>query len=267
MYIFLCEDSIDGIFTGVYDAWASRYGHANVSLTTRFPENYSLFCEYINVQTDPEKSAKVARTLRKRMGEETYYELCQAVLALEDDSGRRKSMDKADAIYKTIVLALSLPDSSKVLQYLGEPYVNRVFQLSRSTWYETHHLLGFLRFQELENGILFAQIHPKNDVLSFLGEHFSDRLPEENFMIHDANRNLAVLHPKGKGFFLTDTTDLNQEQLKRFSPEELEYQRLWCGFFDSIAIEARKNPKLQNQNILKRFQKDTVEFNRTRSTQ
>lgn len=26
MHIFLCEDSIDGIFTGIYDAWASRYG-------------------------------------------------------------------------------------------------------------------------------------------------------------------------------------------------------------------------------------------------
>ena len=39
MYIFLCEDSIDGIFTGVYDAWASRYGHQNVALTTHAPDN------------------------------------------------------------------------------------------------------------------------------------------------------------------------------------------------------------------------------------
>ena len=52
MYIFLCEDSIDGIFTGIYDAWASKYGHANISLTTCPPDNYVLFCEYITVQTD-----------------------------------------------------------------------------------------------------------------------------------------------------------------------------------------------------------------------
>gem|GEM_PF-5421032 len=32
MHIFLCEDSIDGIFTGIYDAWASRYGHKNIKL-------------------------------------------------------------------------------------------------------------------------------------------------------------------------------------------------------------------------------------------
>lgn len=261
MYIFICENHIDGIFTGVYDAWASRLGHANTTLTTHAPDNYSLFDEYITVQTDYEKSAKVARTLHARMGDETYQELCQAASALEEPSPRTR-IDKADAIYKTIVLALSLPDAGKVLHYLGEPYVNRTFQLSLRTGNEAHHLLGFLRFQELENKILFAQIHPKNDVLPFLGEHFEDRLPEENFMIYDATRELAALHPKGKRYFITDTRALNQEMLKRFSAEETEYRRLWCAFFDSIAIEARKNPALQNQNFPKRFQRDVVEFQR-----
>lgn len=266
MYLFLCEDSIDGIFTGVYDAWASRYGHANISLTTRQPDNYSLFCEYISVQTDYEKSKKVARTLLARLGEETYTELCQAASSLEETSDRRNSMNKADAIYKTIVLALSLKDGSKVLNYLGEPYVNRTFQLSRRTGNEAHHLLGFLRFQELENGILFAQIHPKNDVLPFLGEHFSDRLPQENFMIYDATRDTAVLHPKGQPYFLSDTSGLDKDMLNKFSSKELEYQRLWCGFFESIAIEARVNPKLQNQNVFKRFRQDIIEFTASSQT-
>ena len=261
MYIFICEDSIDGIFSGVYDAWASRYGHTNISLTTKFPDNYSLFCEYITVETDYEKSVKVARTLQHRMGEETYSELCQAACALEY-TDRKKMLDKADAIYKTIVLALSLPDSSKVLHYLGEPYVNRVFQLSRCMGNEAHHLLGFLRFQELENGVLLARIHPKNNVLAFLGEHFSDRLPLENFMIYDETRRLAVLHPRGQNFFITDTHGLDLEALKHLSPKELEYQKLWCRFFDSIAVEARVNLKLQNQNLPKRFQKDIIEFQR-----
>lgn len=260
MYIFICEDSIDGIFTGVYNAWASRYGHANVSLTTQVPDNYSLFHEYISVETDLEKSAKVARTLRNRMDAESYEALCQAALASESFSKRRHSINKADALYKTIVLALSLADSSKVLNYLGEPYVNCVFQLSLSTSNEAHHLLGFLRFQELENGVLFAQIHPKNHVLPFLGEHFQDRLPHDHFMIYDETRQLAALHPKGKGFFITGTEDLDWEQLKRLSPQELEYQKLWCKFFDSIAVEARINPKLQNQNLPKRFRRDIVEF-------
>jgi probable DNA metabolism protein len=260
MYVFVCENSIDGIFTGVYDAWASKYGHKNIRLTVCPPDTYTLFDEYITVSTDYERSGKVARTLLQRLGEETYAELCQAASALEESSKRKKYMDKADALYHTIVLALSLKDGSKVLNYLGDPYVNRVFELSRSTGNEAHHLLGFLRFQELENGLLFARIHPKNYVLPFLGEHFADRLPQENFIIYDKAHSQAALHPKGKGFFLTDASSLNEEMLNRFSPEELEYQKLWCRFFDSIAIEARINPKLQNQNIPIRFQKDVIEF-------
>ena len=29
MVVFVCEDSPEGIFTGVYDAWNSRLGHEN----------------------------------------------------------------------------------------------------------------------------------------------------------------------------------------------------------------------------------------------
>lgn len=260
MYIFLCDDNIDGIFTGVYDAWASKYGHRNVALITHTPDNYTLFDEYITVITDMEKSRKVADTLRQRLGEEVYAQICDAASAQEESGSGAAKIPKADAIYRTIVLGLSLKEGWRVMGYLGEPYVNQVFRLSRATGNEAHHLLGFLRFQELENGVLFARIHPKNDVLPLLADHFSDRLPEENFMIYDETHKKAALHRKGSYFFLTGTERLNEQMLQRFSPEELQYQKLWCGFFESIAIEARRNPKLQNQNIPKRFQRDAVEF-------
>ena len=34
MYIFLCENSLEGIFTGIYDACASRLGHKNIRIQT-----------------------------------------------------------------------------------------------------------------------------------------------------------------------------------------------------------------------------------------
>lgn len=59
---------------------------------------------------------------------------------------------------------------------------------------------------------------------------------------------------------IVDASTLDQGIMKRYSEKELEYRKLWCGFFESIAIEARKNPALQSQNIPKRFWKDTVEL-------
>lgn len=259
MYTFICENSIDGIFTGVYDAWASKYGHQNIRLVSDQLENFELFQEYVTVIPDNEKSEKVARTLRSRLSEEVYSEICQAILASELTT-RRNSLDKADCVYHTIVLGLAMRDGSKVLQALGDPYIRRIFELSRSTFNESHHLLGFLRFSELENQVLFATIHPKNQVLPILAEHFTDRLPMENFIIYDEHRKLAAVHKASKNYLIVDASSLNQDIIKRYSQKELEYRKLWCGFFESIGIDARKNPKLQSQNIPKRFWQDAIEL-------
>uniref|UniRef100_UPI003FEF6B87 TIGR03915 family putative DNA repair protein n=1 Tax=Roseburia sp. TaxID=2049040 RepID=UPI003FEF6B87 len=269
MYVFVCEDSPEGIFTGVYDACASRLGHKNIRLTTGEPENYELFSEYRTVTPSVEKTAKVVRTLNERFGREFYEAIYQTAMAREfpykPGASHKPAMDKADAIYRTILLAFSCNDGNRVLLALGEPCVMRVFELCRATNREAAHLLGFLRFKELENGVLFATIHPKNNVLPYLAEHFTDRLSPENFMIFDETRNTVAIHRAGKGYLLTDATDLDRDRLTRCSANEAEYQKLWLAFFDSIAIKARTNPDLQMQLIPKRYWKDTPELSRTLS--
>ena len=69
-------------------------------------------------------------------------------------------------------------------------------------------------------------------------------------MIYDENRQLAAVHASG----------IDQDLLKRTSEKESAYQKLWLAFFDQIAIQARINPKLQAQNIPKRFWSDTPEL-------
>lgn len=258
MYIFQCEDSIDGIFTGIYDAWASHYGHKNIQLSSDNSGNLMLFSEYIPVIPDCDKSRKVSRTLITRFGTDFYETICKCAMA--DSHCRKLTMDKANAIYQTIVMALALPEGAKVLEYLSEPCISCILELCRQTANEGHHLLEFLRFSELKSGILFAQIHAKNDVLPILATHFTDRLPLENFIIYDASHQMAAVHKSSKDYLIVDASSLNLDLTKEYSSEEDGFRKLWCTFFDSIAIEARKNPKLQSQNIPKRFWNDTVEL-------
>lgn len=258
MYVFQCEDSIDGIFTGIYDAWASRYGHKNIQLSTDKSGEFMLFMEYVTVIPDFDKSRKVSRTLISRLGTDFYETVCKCAMA--DQSCRKLSMDKANAIYQAIVMALALPEGPKVLEYLGEPCITCIFELCRQTGNEAHHLLEFLRFAELQSGILYAKMHPKNDVLPILATHFTNRLPLENFIIYDATHQTAAVHCSSKDYIIVDASELNLDLTKEFSLEEETFQNLWKAFFDAIAIEARKNPKLQIQNIPKRFWADTVEL-------
>lgn len=258
MYVFQCEDSIDGIFTGVYDAWASRLGHRNIALSSDQNLNLSLFCEYISVTADSEKSRKVSRTLIQKLGVFFYETICKCAMA--DGSCRKLSMDKANAIYQTIVMALALPEGAGVLEYLGEPCIACIFELCRQTQNEGHHLLEFLRFAELQNKLLFAQIHPKNDVLPILAAHFTNRLPLENFIIYDGTHQTAAIHKASKDYLIADASSIDLSLAEAYSAEEETFRNLWCAFFESIAVESRENLKLQIQNIPKRFWADTVEL-------
>lgn len=257
MHIFQCEDSIDGIFTGVYDAWASRLGHKNIQLSSSSNNNFTLFDEYIPVTANPGKSRKVSQTLIRRLGIEFYETICRCAMA--DGTIKNLPMDKANAIYQTIVMALALAEGEKVLEYLGEPCIFCIFELCRQTSNEGHHLLEFLRFAELKNGILFAKIHPKNDVLPILADHFTNRLPLENFIIYDATHRTAAVHSASKDYLVTDVSSLDPDLTMHSADEEI-FQDLWRTFFETIAIDERKNQKLQIQNIPKRFWADTVEL-------
>lgn len=260
-YIFLCPDSVDGILTAVYDAFASGYGHKNIHLVLQTDYNYNLFQETISVRSDSEKAEKVHRTLESRLGSLFYETIWEAASA--DSREDKLPLSKPDAVYQTIVMALSLPEGARVLEYLKEPCIHTIFTLARGAHRESHHLLGFLRFQELENGILFARMYPKNQVLHIVAEHFSDRFPLENFIIYDEHHGSAAIHKAGASvpYFLVDASILPMEQLTRLSPSEEEFQMLWCTFFEHIGIKDRSNPKLQSQLLPKRYWKYTVELN------
>ena len=79
---------------------------------------------------------------------------------------------------------------------LADPFALRVMELSRKVDNELDKLLGFVRFQDL-GSILVAQLAPKCNMVPLMMDHFSDRFPDENFILYDENRNLAAVHEAG----------------------------------------------------------------------
>jgi probable DNA metabolism protein len=253
--IFLCENNIDGIFTAIYLAWTSKYGHDNIKIEEKCDNNHyhnlELFAEYIRVDTDYSKAVKVSQAILDKISEEAYQMVCR--VALSDYLG------KADLIYRFLILGFHM--GARVIEHLSNEAVGTVFKVSKNVSNEEHHLLGFVRFSEQENGLLFSTIHPKNDVLSLITQHFADRLPEERFIIYDGSRNTAALHMPGKQWLLVEVPELDINKFKEYSTGEDEYRDLWKIFFDHIAIKERTNPKLQRNNLPLRFRGDLTEFN------
>lgn len=252
MTIYLCSNSLEGILSGVYDAYAGRLGHENVKLQIADGADLELFADYRETEADPVKAEKVLRTVRREMGQEAYECICQAA---ESFDGR-----KADVIYRTIVLGLKLPKNQQVMHCLTKDYVCTVAQLAKKTWNEAHRLMGFVRFTELSGNILYAEIHPENNVLPFLAPHFADRFPEENWVIYDEGRSLFAVHQAKKGWILVEGAKASAQISEKRSAQEDDYRQMWKAFLQSLTIGARKNEELQKQLLPLKFRDKMSEF-------
>ena len=251
-YVYQCEDSLESIFTAIYNIYRDKrnWSDTRIALT----EEYLLFAEYIPVETDEDSAMKVMRTVRERFGEKDYYGICMALASYD--------MEKAQAVYKTIAHGLeSKPAKGHLFDHLADDNVLKAFKLSNTVSREVHHLYGFVRFRELENGILFSDISPKNHVLVWLMEHFADRLPAENFAIFDEGRRLYGIHPaKGQWFMARSDELVASMQDVPVSNTEEKYAELFRHFCKRIAIKDRKNLDLQRNMLPLYFREYMTEF-------
>lgn len=252
--ILVCDGSLDGIFTAIYKAYDMRYGHEYIKIMEKsldgFGMNYELFSEYIEIETDYELSAKVARSIKQKISYEVYEMTARAALS--------QMQGRSDVIYRFLILGFRM--GKDVVHHLSNDAVSQIFVLNRNVGNEAHHFTGFLRFREVADGVLLSTIKPKNHILSILVVHFADRLNGEDFIIYDEGRGIAAIHPKNSEAFLMEIKEEMIEALNAKKSKEEEYVLLWKAFYESISIKERENKKLQRNNLPLRFRGNMTEF-------
>lgn len=250
--VYICEDSIEGIFSAIYDAWKTRRREENLGIALRGYMNQELFCEYVETEASEKKVLAVEHLIKKHLSYDAYWHIYHALLSNDEK--------KADAVLCMMLEARNIKDSTKIMQHLSHEKVQKVFELSRQVSNEAHYFRELIRFAELESGILFSKIAPKCQILSCLGDHFSNRFPLENFMIYDETHRQFLVHQKEKHWVLVWNEELNLEEIVKTSYAESVFSDLWKVFFESISIRERENPKLQTQHLPIRFRKNIIEF-------
>lgn len=249
----LCEDSIEGIFSGVYYIYEKKYDKRSIELKVEGNnQNYELFTIDEFVPVNVQNAVKVARTVQRRFGQEVYYTLLRAALSKEKEY-------KAQAVFGTIQYGISHNVATNLLDHLKRREIYQVFQLNRTVANEANRFIEFIRFQELLNGVLYSKIAPENNVLPLLADHFTDRLKNENFVIYDENRKMALVYAQKKHWEIYQNIMIEEEQLQMSECEE-SIKKLWKTFYQSIAIQERSNLELQRQLLPLKFRKFMTEF-------
>ena len=148
-----------------------------------------------------------------------------------------------------------LREGDRVRQDLSDPVMARVNLALTKMWTEWDHLKGFIRFSELD-GVLVGEIEPKNRVLPLLAAHFAQRYPMERLVLYDRTHHEVFLSDRGR-WKLLPAEDF---RMGPAGAQERAFRAMWRRYYETIAIEGRRNPKCQSTHLPKRYRHVMTEF-------
>lgn len=191
------------------------------------------------IETDSRKAARVMRSIAPAMGREAAGFVCRAFLTCLP--GKEK--------YILLFLRLGYRRGSAVMDMLADDTVHPLMQAVQHLERESHLLLGFLRFSD-RGGVLAAEMAPKNVVLPLMARHFSERYPQERFLIHDRTHDMVLLHPPGGRPVIRPAENI---RLPPPGETEREARRLWRLYYNTAEVEGRRNPRCRMTHMPKRY--------------
>ncbi len=241
--IYVTDGSFEGILTAVFVAYENK--EIPESIVSKDFYQVSLDSAVREIDKNIEKSGRVYNTVAEKMSQEALETMYKAWLSEHCEIGT--------ALYKYIKIGLKI--GRKVLSYLQNPDVLMINDLAYKVGAEAHRFLGILRFKKLDNGLYYSRIEPDNNITMIIAEHFKERLSDQPWIIHDAKRNVYALYDTNQVIFINEYIPIPEG-----SNEDIIFEQLWKNYFKAIAIESRKNHKLQKQYLPRRYWKNITEM-------
>ncbi|MCL1918768.1 MAG: TIGR03915 family putative DNA repair protein [Peptococcaceae bacterium] len=260
---YLYDGSFDGLLTAIYHDYYS--GRAGGIYPQDSPYQGSLFQEGSHlIETQSSLADRVYQAIEIKLSDAALPAIYHTYLS--------NIPEKETLILHYLRFSFSV--GPRADSYHTHPAIQPVQKAARRVSFEKQRLLGLLRFIEIKQEpqpLLYARLTPDHNILPLLAAHFADRLQEENFIIHDCRRRFAVIHPARSPWRLQLLDNQVTRWLERAenaitddpltgNPQEVWYQNLWSRYFDSVAIESRRNARLQNHFIPYRYRCNLVEM-------
>lgn len=244
MLWYIYDGSFSGLLTAIYESYYRR--QIPEAIMVEEARQNALFTEQVIIPTDEEKADKVYIAICEKISRCALHNVYCVFLAQLPESEM--------LIYYYLGLGFKL--GAKVDSHLGDKRIFQVHQVAKKVRFEAHRMLGLIRFRQLKNELYYAEIEPDHNILELVAPHFTRRMANQNWLIHDVKRGLAAIYNQREWAIMPLT---GQENLPVSETENL-YQSLWQQYFSSIAITSRTNPILQKRCMPKRYWKYLTEL-------
>ena len=238
----------DNSFEGFLCILFAYYYEDILPLNIQADQSYQLTldAEEYYIATDYDKAMRVEKGIKRKISRQAFDNLYSAFLTENEDI----YMD----MFRYAVLGFRVGEA--VDSHLQEDCVLAVHKNARYVGRETHLLTGFCRFKETDEHVFYCEISPVNNVLHLLAEHFSERMSNQAWVIHDKKRGIAAIFDGSKYIIGAVPTNVKLQ----YSDKEEAIQDLWKSFFDTLAIKERRNKKLQRNFVPLYFRKWMLEI-------
>lgn len=241
-YIYVYDGSYIALLSLILELIKRKIRPDNIKL-----ENYdvSLFDNVVNLQV--EVDFNILKKMKESFGSYAVNSMYYVFLSEEDD--------KELLLYYFFLNALKY--HRKITYRRDLKCVSEVLRISQYVMHEGHKMKGFLRFKELENRVLYAEMEPTNDVIILVSQHFQKRLKNECFIIKDVRRGILSIYDKKRFVIMPENNFTLSTNV--LSEEEKDMEELWKIFYRTIGISSRRNDRCRMNFMPKKYWKYMLE--------
>lgn len=235
---YIYDNTFEGLLTAIFYAYGCK---EDCTITKSRDYIPSFLNEVSHILTEYDKFNRVYNSILEKLNDEVlksvYY------LYLSDILGSDSVALKYLKLCYKYGVNVNLAKNNHII-ILVDKYTRRV-------GLEAHRFTGFVRFKEIAPLSFYASIEPDHNILPIILNHFTERFSDQNFIIHDLKRELAIMYNKKSAII----ADFKKEDSKVFTSSlaDDEFEALWKTFYNSVNIEERKNHRLRNLFMPKRY--------------
>ena len=229
--ILVYDGTFEGFLSLIYEVYYKKL--KPIKIYKNLP-NEIIFEQILEIETSQENTIKVLNTIKTKFPKEILEKVLNIFMC--------DSKEFEMALLEYIIIGFK---ETKQLFNINNSCVFYLNSLEKELFRNIHKLTGFIRFEELEDGTLYAKVESKFNVVYFLGKHFLKRFNNQNFIIHDLNRKLAFVKMQND-FSVQEVAFFDEPN---YSSNEQKFQKLWKSFFSGVTIKERINTNLQQQMV------------------
>lgn len=242
---FIYDNTFEGLLTAIFYAYSNKEDCIITKSSDYVP---SLLNEISDISTEYDKFDRVYKSIVEKLNEEVLRNIYYIYL----------SDIKGSDCLALKYLKLCYNQGVNINLAKNNDIIILVDKYTRIVSGEAHRFTGFVRFKEVAPLSFYSSIEPDHNILPLILNHFTKRFSDQNFIIHDLKRELAIIYNKDSAII----RDFNKEDSKVFtsSVSDSEFEDLWKTFYTSVNIKERENHKLRNRFMPKRYWANLTEL-------